>query len=185
MDVRIEEIHLKKRIDRIHNFKADITGSNGHFVINEQRLQPYFWVVNCTSCVFPPNNHTSCFSFLLLISNVSHVSILSFYNSFSRSWLLTSSPIIKGFFTQYEQLQYVPKVTPLLLEACIDSHDSKTNKQYNTKQCRSAQYFITQGNYIGYMFRLLNSHLQAYFVSWVKKCYAHIGIPSCLHSWNT
>jgi len=84
VDVRIEEIY-KKRIDRIHNFKADITGSNGHFLINEQRLQPYFWVVNCTSCVFPPNNHISCFSFLLLISSVSHVSILSFYNSFSRS----------------------------------------------------------------------------------------------------
>jgi len=23
-------------------------------------------------------------------------------------------------------------------------------------------FFITQGNYVGYMFRLLNSHLQAY-----------------------
>ena len=28
---------------------------------------------------------------------------------------------------------------------------------------RQQNYFITQGNYIGYMFRLLNSHLQAYF----------------------
>ena len=26
----------------------------------------------------------------------------------------------------------------------------------------STTVFITQGNYIGYMFRLLNSHLQAY-----------------------
>ena len=26
----------------------------------------------------------------------------------------------------------------------------------------STTIFITQGNYIGYMFRLLNSHLQAY-----------------------
>jgi len=29
---------------------------------------------------------------------------------------------------------------------------------------RQHNYFITQGNYIGYMFRLLISHLQAYFV---------------------
>jgi len=28
---------------------------------------------------------------------------------------------------------------------------------------RQHNYFITQGNYIGYMFRLLISHLQAYF----------------------
>ena len=32
------------------------------------------------------------------------------------------------------------------------------------------------------MFRLLFSHLQAYFVNWVTKCYANTGIPSCLHS---
>ena len=30
---------------------------------------------------------------------------------------------------------------------------------------RQHNYFITQGYYIGYMFRLLISHLQAYFVS--------------------
>jgi len=41
-------------------------------------------------------------------------------------------------------------------------------------------FFITQGNYIGYMFRLLISRLQAYFVNCVTRCYAHIGIPSCL-----
>jgi len=50
---------------------------------------------------------------------------------------------------------------------------------------RQHNYFITQGNYIGYMFRLLFSHLQAYFVNRVTRCSAHIGIPSCLHSWNT
>jgi len=49
---------------------------------------------------------------------------------------------------------------------------------------RQHNYFITQGNYIGYMFWLLISHLQAYFVNWVTRCYAHIGIPSCLHSWK-
>jgi len=30
---------------------------------------------------------------------------------------------------------------------------------------RQHNYFITHGNYIGYMFRLLISHLQAYFVN--------------------
>jgi len=30
---------------------------------------------------------------------------------------------------------------------------------------RQYSYFITQGNYIGYMFRLLISHLKAYFVN--------------------
>jgi len=30
---------------------------------------------------------------------------------------------------------------------------------------RQRNYFITQGNYIRYMFRLLFSHLQAYFVN--------------------
>jgi len=49
---------------------------------------------------------------------------------------------------------------------------------------RQHNYFITQGNYIGYMFRLLISHLQAYFVNWVTRCYAHLRIPSCLRSWK-
>jgi len=49
---------------------------------------------------------------------------------------------------------------------------------------RQYNYFVTQGNYIGYMFRLLVSHLQAYFFNWVARCFAHIGIPSCLHSWK-
>jgi len=44
----------------------------------------------------------------------------------------------------------------------------------------STVVFITQGNYIGYMFRLLNSHLQAYSLQ-VTGCCAHIGIPVCLH----
>ena len=44
--------------------------------------------------------------------------------------------------------------------------------------------FITQGNYMGYMFRLLIGHLQAYFVSWVTRSYAHTGIPLCLHPWK-
>jgi len=30
---------------------------------------------------------------------------------------------------------------------------------------RQHNYFITQGNYIGYMFRLLIGHLQVYFVN--------------------
>jgi len=38
---------------------------------------------------------------------------------------------------------------------CLDTYcDVNSVRQHNC--------FITQGNYIGYMFRLLNSHLQAY-----------------------
>jgi len=43
---------------------------------------------------------------------------------------------------------------------------------------RQHNCFITQSNYIGYMFRLLNSHLQAHFNRLVTICYAHIGIPA-------
>jgi len=45
----------------------------------------------------------------------------------------------------------------------------------------STAIFITQGNYIGYMFRLLNSHLQAYSLQVVTGCCAHFGIPVCLY----
>jgi len=48
---------------------------------------------------------------------------------------------------------------------------------------RQHNYFITQSNYIGYMFRLLISYLQAYFNRLVTRCYAHIGIPACLYQW--
>ena len=49
---------------------------------------------------------------------------------------------------------------------------------------RQHNYFIIQGNYIGYMFRLLINHVQVYFVNCVTRRYTHIGIPSCLHSWK-
>jgi len=40
---------------------------------------------------------------------------------------------------------------------CLDAcYDINSVRQHN------CFVFITQGNYIGYMFRLLNSHLQAY-----------------------
>jgi len=40
---------------------------------------------------------------------------------------------------------------------CLDTYyDINSVRQHN------CFVFITQGNYIGYMFRLLNSHLQAY-----------------------
>jgi len=38
------------------------------------------------------------------------------------------------------------------------------------KSVHQHNYFITQGNYTGYMFRLEINHLQAY---------AHFGIPKC------
>ena len=38
---------------------------------------------------------------------------------------------------------------------CLDAY-------YDISSVRQHNCFITQGNYIGYIFRLLNSHLQAY-----------------------
>jgi len=43
----------------------------------------------------------------------------------------------------------------------------------------STTVFITQGNYIGYMFRLLNSHLQAFSLQFDTGCCAHIVITVC------
>jgi len=50
---------------------------------------------------------------------------------------------------------------------------------------RQHNYFITQGNYIGYKFRLWLVIFRPVFVICVTRCYAHFGIPSCLHPWNT
>jgi len=47
---------------------------------------------------------------------------------------------------------------------------------------RQHNYFITQSNYIGYMFRLLFSHLQAYFVNARHTCETNdpnVCIASC------
>ena len=67
----------------------------------------------------------------------------------------------------------------------------------------STTVFITGGNYVGYMFRLLNSHLQAYslqvksqdavhtlgsqcvYISEILKPDHLQMIPVCLHQWNT
>jgi len=48
----------------------------------------------------------------------------------------------------------------------------------------STTAFITQGNYIGYMFRLLINHLQAYFSQFIHKTLCTHwdpidGIPMC------
>jgi len=46
----------------------------------------------------------------------------------------------------------------------------------------STTVFITQGNYIGYMFRLLNSHLQAFPLQVKSQEAVHtLGFPVCLH----
>jgi len=51
----------------------------------------------------------------------------------------------------------------LLVALCNVRFNIKCNMILNS--VRQHNYFITQGNYIGYMFRLLISHLQAYFVN--------------------
>jgi len=56
---------------------------------------------------------------------------------------------------------------------CFDTYyDINSVRQHNC-------FIITQGNYIGYMFRLCNSHLQAYSLQVVTGCCAHTGIPVC------
>ena len=47
--------------------------------------------------------------------------------------------------------------------------------------CVSTTVFITQGNYIGYMFRLLNSHLQAYSLQVMSEDAAHTLGSHCVH----
>jgi len=46
-------------------------------------------------------------------------------------------------------------------------------------------HFITQGNYKATCFDYRLVIFRPIFVNWVTKCYAHFGIPSCLHRWNT
>ena len=46
----------------------------------------------------------------------------------------------------------------------------------------STTVFITQGNYVGYMFRLLNSHLQAYSLQVKSQDTVHTMGSQCVHS---
>jgi len=45
----------------------------------------------------------------------------------------------------------------------------------------STTVFITQGNYIGYMFRLLNSHLQIYSLQVKSQDAVHTSGPQCVY----
>jgi len=68
----------------------------------------------------------------------------------------------------------VPSRKLLTYTAVVVHSDSAHKRNIILNHVRQHNYFITQGNYIDYMFRLLISHLQAYFVNSVTKCYAHI-----------
>jgi len=46
----------------------------------------------------------------------------------------------------------------------------------------STTIFITQGNYIGYMFRLLNSHLQAYSLQVKSQDTVHTLGSQCIYN---
>ena len=46
----------------------------------------------------------------------------------------------------------------------------------------STTVFITQGNYVGYMFRLFNSHLQAYSLGVKLQDAVHTLGSQCVHS---
>jgi len=45
----------------------------------------------------------------------------------------------------------------------------------------STTVFITQGNYVGYMFRLLNSHLQAYYLQIKSQNAVHTLGSQCIY----
>ena len=52
---------------------------------------------------------------------------------------------------------------------------------YDVNSVRHHNCFITQGNYIGYMFRLLNSHLQAYSLQVKSRDAVHILGSQCVY----
>ena len=53
---------------------------------------------------------------------------------------------------------------------------------YNINTVRQHNCFITQGNYVGYMFRLSNSHLQAYSLQVKSQDAVHTVGSQCVHS---
>jgi len=57
---------------------------------------------------------------------------------------------------------------------CLDTY-CNTNLQVSTT------VFITQGNYIGYMFRQINSHLQAYSLQDKSQDAVHTLVSQCVY----
>ena len=57
---------------------------------------------------------------------------------------------------------------------CLDTY-------CNTNLYVSTTIFITQGNYIGYMFRILNSHLQAYSLQVKSQAAVHTLGSQCVY----
>jgi len=60
------------------------------------------------------------------------------------------------------------------ITTCLDTYS-------NTNLYVSATVFITQGNYIGYMFRVLNSHLQAYSLQVKSQDAVHTLRSQCVY----
>jgi len=74
--------------------------------------------------------------------------------------------------TGYKIIEFFGKFTNrkynfIILMKLIRTEASRCAHKCNLilNSVRQHNYFITQGNYIGYMFRLLSSHLQAYVVN--------------------
>jgi len=57
---------------------------------------------------------------------------------------------------------------------CLDMY-------YDINSVRQHNYFITQGNYIYYMFRLLNSHLQACSLQFKSQDVVHTLGSQCVY----
>ena len=81
------------------------------------------------------------------------------------------------YLTTHNNHNRQTSVLPVGFEPTISAGERP--QTYALDRAATDNYFITPGNYIGDMFRLLNSHLQTYFVNWVGRCYAHTGIPVC------
>ena len=86
------------------------------------------------------------------------------------SGLVWSGLVWSGFIRKFRWLEapLFVFIKPFLSQ----SNPCHANKSYLFQirniilnNVRQHNYFITQDNYIGYMFRLLFSHLQAYFVN--------------------
>jgi hypothetical protein len=67
----------------------------------------------------------------------------------------------------------VPSRMLLTYTAVGVQSDDAHKRNIIRNKARQHSYFITQSNYKGYMFRLLISHLQVYFVNSVTRCYMH------------
>jgi len=74
---------------------------------------------------------------------------------------------------------------PLGLEPTITAGERPQTYALDRATTGIGNHFITQGNYKATCFDYRLVILRPIFVNCATRCYAHFGIPSCLHPWNT